>query len=282
MRRTLLAALALLILVTAPAAAGYKIEQEISGSEETATIYVDSNRLKIDSGHVVIFDINENLLTMIVPERQAYWSGSPEELVASIRSAMESAMEGMLAQVPEDQREMYREQMQSMGMMLPDESDAQAEEHDVTIAKTDETATIAGYETTLYDISVDGDLVEQVWMADDVPVSKELDLEKFAQYAAAMKKFSGEYAYETSDVYLERMANGYPMRTKPYRMGQAGPTTEVTSLVEMAIPDAAFQVPDGYKQVSLIELQGGMGGPQAGGPPAGGSGGAPPSAPGMP
>ena len=288
MRHVVLAALALLLAVTAPAVAGYKIEQTMSGVDETAVIYVDSNRIKIGSGQEVIFDIENDLLYMIMPEKQVYWSGSPDELVESIKAVMESAMEGMLAQVPEDQREQYREYMKSMGMTMPGEVDE--EEHAVELVKTDDAEEIAGYKTVRYEIHVDGELAEEIWMADDVPVSDEIDIKRFADYAAAMKQFSGEYAYETSDAYLERMATGYPMRTRPYRMGQAGPVTEVTALTEMDVPDSTFEVPESYKKVSLMELQGTMGGPQGdsrapqGGPGGGmgAPGGAPPSAPGMP
>ncbi|MBD3368682.1 MAG: DUF4412 domain-containing protein [Candidatus Eisenbacteria bacterium] len=280
MRRTLLLTLALLVALAAPGTAGFKIEQTMSGMDEQAVIFVDANRIKIESGQEVIFNIEDNILYMLVPERQIYWSGTPEELVTSIRSAMESAMEGMLAQVPEDQRDQYREQMKSMGMFVPGEDDGEAEEHDVAIEKTGNAEEIAGYATEEYQILVDGELVEKVWMADDVPVSDEIDLKRFAEYAAAMKQFSGEYAYETSDEYLSRMASGYPMRTQPFRQGQEGPETEVTALIEMDVPDAKFEVPEGYEKVTLMELQGGMGAPRGGAQAPGTA--PPPQAPGMP
>lgn len=282
MKRTLLVSLALFVVLTAPAVAGYKIEQTMSGADESAVIFVDSNRIKIDSGHQVIFDIDDDKLYMLVPERQVYWSGTPDELVASIRGAMESAMEGMLAQVPEDQREQYREQMESMGMHIPGDDEGEEEQHDVEVVKMEETEEIAGYGTARYQIMVDGELAEEVWIADDVPVAEELDLEAFAEYAAAMKQFSGEYAYETSEEYIERMSTGYPMRTQPFRMGQAGPVTEVTSLVEMDVPDSTFEVPEGYEKVTLMELQGGPRGGPRGGPPGSGPNDPPIGGPGIP
>ena len=114
---------------------------------------------------------------------------------------------------------------------------------------------LLGYDTRHYQVLLDGEVLEELWLAPKIQVASEIDL---AAFGAAMQKMLGGGAglsqgYEESETYRTLRAGGYPLRQVLYFVGEKS-TLEVTSVAIKELPLADFAVPKGFKKVGYTEL----------------------------
>ena len=114
---------------------------------------------------------------------------------------------------------------------------------------------LLGYETRRHAVRVDGELIEELWVAPKVAVAAEVDP---AAFAAAMGKMLGEgmsagQGYEESAAYQALRATGFPLRQVLHFVGEKS-TLEVTAVAVQDFPAADFAVPKGFTRVGYAEL----------------------------
>lgn len=251
-----------LVLTASPAFAGWVVE-EVSGTresgEEVTVLYVEGNRIKIVGSDIMIFDVNKNRFAFLLPEQKIYTSGSPEDLAKQTQMAseqmeqMRKMQEQYLQQLPPDQREMVRKQMQSM--MQPETS--RGTEIALEIKETSEKAEVAGYSARKYQVIVNGDLAEELWISDQIDVAGEIDLDKLYNLMDSMRGPMAEQSYESSPEYRGLMKKGLRLKSVDYTVeyaGAHGELTEVRKAEKKAIPDSEFQIPEGYREVQFREF----------------------------
>lgn len=244
------------LLLVSQAFAGWVIE-EVSGypeEEETReTIYFQKNRIKIvDSEQIMIFDLEKGMLYFLNPDREIYWSGTPEEFQEAMKEAMKLAMEKMLEEMAPEQREAYEQFME--GMEEETKEATPEKKIKVEVKKTSEKATVAGYSTQKYQVWVDGELKEELWISTEIDLKDEIDLKKFAQFIEALSGAGEEESYESSPEYMGLMKQGYPLRSIDYTFGEKGAVREATKVEKRQIPDSEFEVPKSYRKVSIGEM----------------------------
>ena len=196
--------------------AGWMIEQiatDPRGKQSTQVFYIQENKIMIEDQEKVIFDL-ETL-----------------EIVAIM------ADQGMYMKFPADM-------MNMMGKAAPEWSGT------LEVVKTSETETIAGYSTTKYQLLIDGGLAQEIWMAEDLDVSAEVDMEQFLNMSTAK---AGVASYQSTAEYQDLFRQGYPLRQVVFQAG-GKEIIEATKVEQQDIPDSQFEVPDGYQEMNMQQM----------------------------
>lgn len=221
-----------------------------------------------DEATWTLIDMNKGTMTIIDTKKKIYTTGTMKEYCASMSGMMKkmkAKMEQAMAGMTPEQRQMM-EQMTGRGAKRPDPK--------VSIAKAGSGGMIAGFKTTKYTVSVNGQPRKEVWLTSHSALMKDLkpyldrifkmsDMSSCGMEGAGMME--GQFDVENSDEYNKLMHLGYPLRKKDIPGGPVRMVTslrEVTSLVKQSIPASEFAVPKGYKKMSFAEMmQLEMGGP---------------------
>lgn len=236
---SLLMAVAIVAWLVIPADAGL-----VMVDQNGDTTLISKGRIKNASeGIIWIMDGPRNQMIFIDDDKKMYSSGTPDEYCNSISAMVEQMMKG----VPEEQRKLI-EQMMAKG------NDPALQ--DVSVVKSGDGGTIAGYKTVKYKVLVDGELFKEIWLTPDSSLMQEYkplipSLKKFDSCTASMDM---EPSPENSPEYQKLSAAGFELRSVRYEEGSPEPETDVVQLDKKAIPESEFKVPAGYKQVSFAEL----------------------------
>lgn len=135
------------------------------------------------------------------------------------------------------------------------EAAAPEKPHNVEIKDLGAGDRLLGYETRRHQVFVDGELIEELWIAPKINVAGDIDLVAFA---AGMRKMLGEgigagQGYEESPAYRTLRATGYPVRQILYFVGEKS-TLDVTAVKVETLPADDFAVPKGYARIGYAEL----------------------------
>ncbi len=246
----------ILLVLASQAFAGWVIEEVTGyaeGEEIRETSYFQNNRIKIvDSEQIMIFDLEKGVLYFLNPNREIYWSGTPEELQKGMKEAMKRQMEKILEGMPPEQREAYKQYLEEIQGEAKETTTEK--KLNVQVQKTSEKATVAGYPTQKYEVWVDEELKQDLWIATAINLTDEIDLNEFAKFIEALSGLEEEEAYESSPQYMALLGQGYPLRSIEYDEEGEETVTEVVKAEKKKIPDSEFAVPKSYGKVSIEEL----------------------------
>ena len=246
-----------LLLWVSTAQAGWILHQETPGGP--ATMYVQDNKVRAGMGlGGIIYDLNHETVTMLNPDRQAYWSGNPQQLNQQMNQAMEARMEQALKQAPPEKRDqmrsMMRERMGRGGMgqgkgMAPPAAQ-------VRVKDSGQSAKIAGYQATKYQVYVDGKLRQEMWVAQVPGFTDEMDMGKMMKLAHSMRAGAPGpgLGWRRSQEVQKLLSQGLPMKIVEY--GRGGPMTvmTMTKVENKSLPASTFQAPAGWKKVNFSQM----------------------------
>jgi hypothetical protein len=129
----------------------------------------------------------------------------------------------------------------------------------LTIEKTEETATIAGHATTKYEIKVEGELLQEIWLAEDLPVAKDLDPKQFVDFEYTLSRGmlgSSAEAFNAlyrSEDYRKLLGRGYILKNVTHHVGGSYERL-ATEIRQQDVPASEFAVPESYRRVRLGDL----------------------------
>lgn len=255
--------LAILLSLSASGAfAGWEFVENSKGDDgqsDTQTSCIQDNRMKfVAPDYIMIVDVNKNTISYADTKRKAYWTGTPEEFAAQAQKNMENMdrmMEKQLSQLPINQREQVR---QSLVQEMSRRFQTPPSKIEVKAAKQNDK--IAGHEVTKYEVMMNGQLRQELWIAEDVKVSKDLDIKKFGNM---MKSFQSPFGRNDQDAALsspevmEVISKGWPLRKVDYDEDGYREQDEVVKLENKSLSDAVFALPAGYREMPMSELFGG-------------------------
>lgn len=123
----------------------------------------------------------------------------------------------------------------------------------VTVKNTGQSRVINGLQAHKYEIWVDGQLLEEQWLAPAIDLTKELDTKKMQKMMSVFAQASGENSYESDPAVQELWSKGYPVRTVQHLNGETL-VREVVLAHKETLSDSLFAVPEGYQRVKLMEM----------------------------
>jgi hypothetical protein len=253
---------ALFIFFSGTAQAGWVIDQVIysSSPQESAnqrvnsTNYFSRNRFKaVQGSSILIINYNTGRIFISDRNRKLYWSGTIDEYINGIRDYMAQAkveMEESMKDIPPEQRRAIEEEMMR--------SRGSIEAGRIRIEKTSDRQTIAGYRATKYRVYLDENSYQEIWVSEDLDISKDMDMKKIEDFQNRINRAVGSVyskgtRVEESSEYQSLFEKGYPLKIV-HVVGQNRGVIEVTNVKETEIPDREFEVPEGYTRTTLQEI----------------------------
>lgn len=199
------------------------------GDEKNAVLYLPG-----DEGMIVI-DSSEQT-----------WMRLEPGFASKMAEQVQAQMNQMLASIPPEQRAMVEAQMKGMmpqfGQEMPQ----------VNIRKTGEMDTVAGFDCAEAEVSFDGGGVEEnvcIADADELGIADE----DFSALIAAMRGMA-EIATLNPDAPPQAdfgEIGGVPIRTTDRNYGN---DSELVSLSTDNVDTSRFDIPDGYREVSIEDM----------------------------
>jgi hypothetical protein len=187
--------------------------------------------------------------------------------MAEAMKQMQEAMKDM----PPEQRKMMEQMMQKSapggGMPGAPPSAEACRPPRTEVRPTGQSAKIAGYSATRFDVFEDGKFVQEVWVTPTVTAWRELDpkkMERFGQdMAKAMEGLPGcgrnrarQAGADLNDPAWKLSTEGYPVRTVFHGQDE-GRVLEVVKAENRAVPATEFQPPADFKSQSFKDMMGG-------------------------
>ena len=250
------------LFLASQAFAGWVVEEVSSygGEEKTTDInYIQQNKVKSVGSRTTIIDLEKGIFYFLIPQRETYWSGTPEEFRKLMNEGKKMMEEQQLKSMTPEQREAYKQYMKQR----EEEDKTVAPKQKVEVKKTSEKAKIAGYSGQKHEVWVDGKLKEELWVCADIMPLDEIDIKKLEQFFETMKEpDEDEGSYESSPEYEKiatYMEQGYKLKNITYdEYGMEKLVREAVKIEKKNIPDSEFEVPKNYKKLNDEEFIKGM------------------------
>ena len=236
--------LSALVLLSVPVMAGWVVEYTDGTVAKYDKGRLSSSSMKKGTMSGMIMDVNTEVMIVISTEKKKYYQGTAEEISSKISGMMKKM------------KEMMGPGAAAMMGMGSDDGKPTV----VKIEKLGSGDEILGKKTEHYSVNVDGEKLEEVWIAPSVKIMSESDNKKLAKmmeaFTSGMGMGGSSLDYTTSKEYMGMANRGFPMKTThSFGMG-IKVTTEVAKLEKKNIPNSAFKVPAGYTKVGFMELSG--------------------------
>lgn len=238
------AAVAVLSLSAAfPAFAGFRIQEaDLEFPQDLSVYWFQGGKARVDGaleGLTVIIDVKNGEGWLIDSATKRFAGGKISEL-AEILKKLEGSLDNDA--VPGD----------PAGKPAATES---ARPLPVVVKDLGPGERLQGYETRHFQVLLNGEMLEELWLAPKIQVASEIDLVAFG---TAMQKMLGGGAglsqgYEESETYRSLRAGGYPLRQVLFFVGEKS-TIEVTSVAVKELPPSDFAIPKGFKKIGYAEL----------------------------
>lgn len=281
----------------APAAAPWIIEQVSrpgpgqgarAGDQERQVLTIGANRMKtviLDRAGkptlAWIVDLDAQTMVSVDYQQRTATAGSVQEYAETLRGAttgMGGQMAEAMRQMQEAMKDMPPEQRQMMEQMLRQQmpgggtpgASPPAEpcrQPRVEVRPTGQTARVAGYPSTRFEVFEDGTLAQEVWVSPAITAWRELDAKKLERFGQEMTKalqavpgcgrdLGRGAGMDPNDPVWKLSSEGYPVRTVDH--GPTGGTVlEVVKAESRAVPAAEFQPPRDFRRQTFKEMLGG-------------------------
>lgn len=217
--------------------------------------YLQDQKLRLEEeGFVSIFDLNDHTLTFINSSKSIYWKGSLESYMQELEDAMKAEMTKDLSGRLKEEQEMIKATYEYYMESLKDSSNNAAGNFKVVLVNTGEKEKIAGANSSQYGLFINKILKEEVWISDEIQISRDMDLMKLDAMLEEMgAELPGVLSRQTDPKYAQLREKGLMMKTVEYDV-ESSFTTEVYKLKEKELDPQLFLPTKGLKKVKLFEL----------------------------
>jgi hypothetical protein len=222
-----------------------------AGPAEPATMRLSQGRVRMaQPATITVQDCVKGRFTIVVPDRNTYWTGTVDDYVAESMQP-DPNTPGDPATADKAKKPAPNTPAKIDESKLPK----------IVVRKTEEKATIAGYEAVKYVIESNGKRFQEVWLTTAVKINDDLDPKR---YLAFQSKMSGVMRGASADQfralyrspdYAALLASGLPLKTTTYHLAGSY-TQEVRSVTRADVPDSDFAVPAGMEKAPLAQLFG--------------------------
>lgn len=199
-------------------------------NKQSVTIYLQDNKSKqIQNGGpyppTVIMDLNSGDIMYVNHEKKLYIFLNREEYLKYMKSVMEENKS---------------------------ETDVKS---NLTLKKTDQTATIAGYSSKKYEVYENGKLQSEYWVSNDPVFSQEIDIDKMSKLMSDLKGGSASISDDEYKIFKEINEGGYTMKAVYHSPDSDNVfVEEIVSVKKQDIPPSEFQPPAGYEKITYQDI----------------------------
>jgi hypothetical protein len=241
------------LCITPAAHAGWVAEWEHTliktngdrGTAEPATMRIEKGKVRLVQPNTTsLIDYNNSRFTILNTDRQYFWSGTVDQYVSEMLKVR------------------ARSAKRRTGEDVAPETDPKVDTKSlppVAITRTEQVETVAGHPTHKYEIRVKDELFEELWVAEGLDLSGDMDTNKFLAYqkkmgAAMVGNSATAYnAIYHSPEYKNLLEKGFILRSITHHIA-GGFERKAIELKQVEIPDNEFEVPDNYRKVRLSDI----------------------------
>lgn len=229
-------------------------------SAQDASVSIAGGRVRLEQKDVItLIDYNTGRYTVLNPTKDYFWTGTIDEYVREMSVARDTKLtekHGDKTKVFEEKRA-KRKHAQPKAYSPPTVDLAKLPPLSVT--KTGITEKVVGYDTEKYDIHVNGELFQEIWVAPTLDLSGDLNFDTFLVVqrklsAARRGKSADQYnaLYLNAD-YRKLLEKAFVLKAITHHIA-GGFERTATSLQPADVPADQFAVPDQYRRVRLSDV----------------------------
>ena len=245
-------AVSFMLLLASQAFAGWVIQESVqgpNGEKEIRTLFFQNNIIRInEADETSIFDLNDKIFYLLNPRQKVYCSGPPEALQQGAEKASSQVFEEQLKELPAEQREAYRKAMERLKRQSGQEAEPQKLE--VEVKKAGATMTLAGFQAEQFQVMVNGEIVEDLWIAPAIRLQDEIDMDQSIAFFKALRGPGQQVIVEESPQYIKLTKAGYAVKSLQHDP-QGTLVAEVMRAQRARIADSEFKVPSDYRKLSV-------------------------------
>lgn len=246
----------LIIFLILPVSEGLVVEMCIfkNGIESRNIFYIQKEKLKVVTEEISLIFL-EDQLCVVDNQQKTFWKGSCEEFDKALilhRLGVNSIYSAKSRVFYQNLPEMYKYHPKKKRAII---AEKKADETKCEIFKTPDFTAIAGYASRRFEIRKAGELVEEIWISDNLKeyVNYELNLELYQDFMRSYMHHSESRLYNHLSSFMEIVQNGFPMKIRMYREGTLTETM-VKTLIKKKLDDSVFTVPKDYKECLLKDI----------------------------
>jgi len=198
-----------------------------------------------------IYDSKTNMMKWYFNDMKGYWEANFDELRTGMYDAMKSVTNAILADVPDDQKEMYSMVLNQMSEIWKSPDKQLIDDLKLEIIQTGESENIAGYMSEKYLVKVNGETMEQIYVSPQLNLSKEFNTVKIIEaFSELTIDFDKTFYYVKRSEYKQLWEKGFVMKT----IDKDGDTLEVIKVEKREISMEELNVPQGFVPVSAKDI----------------------------
>ncbi len=244
-----------LITIALQSLAGWEITYRISDDEGTVSydVMLIENHVVKYSGMDAsfIYDTKNHQFSFLLAENNSFWTGNIKDFRTELGSAVKAILDEMIQGLPQNEQEMFSEMLGEMNQMYDSPAPEVISSIPIEILNTGTKENIAGYASVKYEVLVDGESVETLWLSSGLDVSDDLDSKKIAEmFNEITPTIEDEIYYEFTNEYLDLWDKGFRMKS----IDDEGESIEVIKVTEREISQDELKIPEGYTRISPAEL----------------------------
>lgn len=209
------------------------------------TLVADGRMKTIDQdGNYFVADSQRGTIMFVDVKGKTYAVSTADELCA----ATVASMRELLQNAPPEQREGMEQ------MLKRDKSNAPQAK--VSIVKVGPGGRVAGYDTTIYKVMLNGELYERVWIASAAVFKRELEkmnIGAMNHIFRCMSPFEEDAGVENTEEYRGLLKTGWPLKSESVQEGSIY-IHEASQLVEKNIPEVEFAPPANFRKIPIRDF----------------------------
>lgn len=247
----------LILWVFISASEGLVVKMRISkdGIVSRSIFYIQKNQLKIVTENKSLI-FSQYQLYLLDNNKKTYWKGTVKEFNKSLfmsglgESSPYFSRSKLFYQNLSEEDKLIFKRVLNANIGMENEEDVKCE-----ISQTPDFTSIAGYASRKFEIRQAGNIVEEVWISDNLKsyLNNELNLELYHDFMRSYLNHSESKLYNHLGSFMELVKKGFPMKIKMYQ-NSIVTETSVENLIKRKIKDSVFYLPEGYNQTTLKEV----------------------------
>lgn len=224
------------------------------GNFSFQSTFIQDGKMRIENNQsIILLDVNSGQMTLIFSDKSTYWTGCYDTLRSSIINHFETQLKVSIVQLPLYERETAEAEFDSIVSVMKSDTLIRRLPASIRITPYDSVLTISGYKANGFQVMIDTNVNERIWLTEQVAPYQSIDLHKVAAMTQIFTKPSIVTFYRQTEEWFDLVKNGVILKSViPTPLGENTSITE--SIREVPIPAELFQSPVGYRQITVEEL----------------------------
>lgn len=216
-----------------------EVTRYAGGEEFRQRLYIQEGRFKSESAdETLIVDLAKETVYFVYDGEKRYFGGKLTDVIAELRKST-------MTEMNEEEN------------VLDNPTGPLDEGVSLEVSKIGESLTLAGLKGEKYQVVVDGELKEELFISAALPVNKEIDPRKLSEVMlrlGGVTSPSSKEFFQLADEYVALIKKGYPIRSIEYDPTGEVILTEIEKVEKQNVPAAEFAPPKGYERISAGQI----------------------------